>query len=285
MNDNSIDDASSSSLAPFVAAAIRDRVVLEQQEQIKELQATVFDLRHARAPRRIQLVHAPSNRVWLDTTIRSSIGNVHEDDDNEDEEEEEDDLVNLFSPDEGAIDVCMTVRELIESNLVVSVVVNNSTNSNATTASTTTTTTTKILPLADFVWTSLQYYTCGFTQQKVAFWKLTQTSENDNNNHNNGSKVLVQFHGYLAPLDDWEYATHWVGIPVGQWHVPPFMTTDETFFDVEERPVTCPLNNIDTINTANSWPLWNKQVKIAFEDGQFLFSKEFLSQVGARKRR
>lgn len=44
------------------------------------------------------------------------------------------------------------------------------------------------------------------------------------------------------------------------------MTDDEAYFDVTERPVTCPSKT----NSDNSWPdaLWNKQVKIAFDDGQ-----------------
>lgn len=244
-----------SDLAPFVAAALRDRVVLAQQEEIHTLQHRVQALQEELhpAPRRVRVIHAPTGNVWAQ-------------DDHVDLEQQQPstttgadaDRIQLFTG--GAIDLCMSAGELGETQVEFSLAAPHD-NKDSGNDTVTGNNRPLVVPIRRLTLVSIRYFKCGFMQETYAYFRMEDT---------NGSSGL-QLHGHLGPLTMEEYATDFVQVPSSQFVVPRVPVCDAVVYDGVERWVD-----------NDSWwqTLADKPVKIVLDEGACHVDRNFLKSIG-----
>jgi hypothetical protein len=196
-----------SDLAPFVAAAIRDKVVSDQQHEIERLrgevralQKTQHDLElqlHERCPvRSVQIRGPPSNN--------GLVGHVHLD-----SELDLVDLPNTVDLFVGETDLSMPVEEFLKLELFV--------DENSS------------FCFRDFEFTACRYFVCGFTNERFTYVKLRHHQESE----------FLSLHAYMGPFAMEEYLKL-VNLPLTG--LEPSSSSCDPIFDARER--VFPMENL-----------------------------------------
>ena len=240
-----------SDLAPFVAAALRDRVVMEQQKEIQSLQQRVSALQEELhpTPRRARIVHVPTQEVFAEDD-QVELPSQSATNSNESSA----DRVQLFTG--GAIDVCFSVRELAETQIEFSLA---PTSDNDATNNQHPSPVVKI-PLRNLSVVSCSYFKCGYMQETYAYFRMEDFN------------IGLQFYAYMGPMNLQEYSADFVQVPPSELvsRVIPGCS-DAVVYDSEER----------WIRNDTWWQtLADKPVKIALDEGLCLVDRNFLKSIG-----
>lgn len=185
-----------SDLAPFVAAAIRDKVVSDQQHEIERLRDQVNTLQKHQEDLELQLhERCPVRSIQ----IRGPLGNgqVHL--------ESELDLVDLPNTVDlfaGENDLSVSVEEFLNMELFVDG--------------------TSSFCFRDFEFTVCRYFLCGFTNERFAYVRLQYQQESE----------FLTMHAYMGPFSMEEYLKL-VSLPITS--LIPSESSCDPIFDSRER--------------------------------------------------
>jgi hypothetical protein len=189
-----------SDLAPFVAAAIRDKVVLDQQEEIVGLQRTVARLSYRQEELEKKLKERNPIRAIQIRGVRGEEVVLHT--------EGEVDLRHIYGRvsipfiQEGEPDLCLTLNEFLDCVLVIDE--------------------SPLVPFRQWRFTTKRYFRCTFTEEDFCYFRM------DLNND-------INLHAYLGPITANEYATL-VNVDVNRF-VPIRMNNGDNAHDGLERSI------------------------------------------------